>query len=98
MQLPNGPGSCFAKRLLITLSPLAAGVGWGAVQACRLGKGICGGHSPGSTGAVTQVRSPVPSAGAPNIAHFTDPLVEATIMVYSTITSQLLPTPERVRS
>lgn len=29
MQLPNGPGSCFAKRLLITLSPLAAGMGWG---------------------------------------------------------------------
>ena len=31
----------------------------------------------------------------PNIAHFTDPLVEATIMVYSTITSQLLPTPAK---
>ncbi|XP_054451580.1 dynein axonemal heavy chain 1 [Pteronotus mesoamericanus] len=38
-------------------------------------------------------RDPVP--GAPNIAHFTDPLVEATIMVYSTITSQLLPTPAK---
>ncbi|KAI5937324.1 Dynein heavy chain 1, axonemal [Manis javanica] len=38
-------------------------------------------------------REPVP--GAPNIAHFTDPLVEATIMVYSTITSQLLPTPAK---
>lgn len=67
----------------------------GGVQACRLGKGMCRRHSPGSAGAVTQVRSPVPSAGAPNIAHFTDPLVEATIMVYSTITSQLLPTPAK---
>ncbi|KAM7230116.1 hypothetical protein CapIbe_018833 [Capra ibex] len=38
-------------------------------------------------------REPVP--GAPHIAHFTDPLVEATIMVYSTITSQLLPTPAK---
>ncbi|XP_072576883.1 dynein axonemal heavy chain 1 isoform X1 [Vulpes vulpes] len=38
-------------------------------------------------------REPVP--GAPTIAHFTDPLVEATIMVYSTITSQLLPTPAK---
>uniref|UniRef100_A0A8D1UYI8 Dynein axonemal heavy chain 1 n=1 Tax=Sus scrofa TaxID=9823 RepID=A0A8D1UYI8_PIG len=38
-------------------------------------------------------REPVP--GAPNIAHFTDPLVEATIKVYSTITSQLLPTPAK---
>ncbi|XP_023393798.1 dynein heavy chain 1, axonemal [Pteropus vampyrus] len=38
-------------------------------------------------------RDPVP--GAPNIAHFTNPLVEATIMVYSTITSQLLPTPAK---
>ncbi|XP_053785531.1 dynein axonemal heavy chain 1 isoform X3 [Desmodus rotundus] len=38
-------------------------------------------------------RDPVP--GAPNITHFTDPLVEATIMVYSTITSQLLPTPAK---
>ncbi|XP_073667291.1 dynein axonemal heavy chain 1 [Tursiops truncatus] len=38
-------------------------------------------------------REPVP--GAPNISHFTDPLVEATIMVYSTITSQLLPTPAK---
>ncbi|XP_035886761.1 dynein heavy chain 1, axonemal isoform X2 [Phyllostomus discolor] len=38
-------------------------------------------------------RDPVP--GAPNIAHFTDPLVEATIMVYSIITSQLLPTPAK---
>ncbi|XP_074169160.1 dynein axonemal heavy chain 1 isoform X1 [Rhinolophus sinicus] len=38
-------------------------------------------------------RDPVP--GAPNIASFTDPLVEATIMVYSTITSQLLPTPAK---
>lgn len=56
---------------------------------------MCGGHSPGSAGAVTQVCSPVPLAGAPNIAHFTDPLVEATIMVYSTITSQLLPTPAK---
>ena len=83
------------KTLSEVASERAAGVGWGAVQACRLGKGICGGHSPGSTGAVTQVRSPVPSAGAPNIAHFTDPLVEATIMVYSTITSQLLPTPAK---
>ncbi|XP_058931925.1 dynein axonemal heavy chain 1 [Kogia breviceps] len=38
-------------------------------------------------------REPVP--GAPNISHFTDALVEATIMVYSTITSQLLPTPAK---
>ncbi|XP_070947930.1 dynein axonemal heavy chain 1 isoform X2 [Macaca nemestrina] len=38
-------------------------------------------------------REPVP--GAPHIAHFTDPLVEATIMVYATITSQLLPTPAK---
>ncbi|XP_016065513.1 PREDICTED: dynein heavy chain 1, axonemal [Miniopterus natalensis] len=38
-------------------------------------------------------RDPVP--GAPNITHFTDPLVEATITVYSTITSQLLPTPAK---
>ncbi|XP_037386166.1 dynein axonemal heavy chain 1 isoform X5 [Talpa occidentalis] len=36
-----------------------------------------------------------PVNGAPNIAHFTDPLVEATILVYSTITSQLLPTPAK---
>nr|XP_054101684.1 dynein axonemal heavy chain 1 isoform X2 [Callithrix jacchus] len=36
-------------------------------------------------------REPVP--GAPHIAHLTEPLVEATIMVYATITSQLLPTP-----
>uniref|UniRef100_A0A8C9M054 Dynein axonemal heavy chain 1 n=1 Tax=Piliocolobus tephrosceles TaxID=591936 RepID=A0A8C9M054_9PRIM len=38
-------------------------------------------------------REPVP--GAPHIAHFTEPLVEATIMVYATITSQLLPTPAK---
>ncbi|XP_058416307.1 dynein axonemal heavy chain 1 isoform X1 [Diceros bicornis minor] len=38
-------------------------------------------------------REPVP--GAPNISHFADPLVEATIVVYSTITSQLLPTPAK---
>ncbi|XP_053075250.1 dynein axonemal heavy chain 1 isoform X4 [Acinonyx jubatus] len=38
-------------------------------------------------------REPVP--GAPTIAQFADPLVEATIMVYSTITSQLLPTPAK---
>ncbi|XP_032177365.1 dynein heavy chain 1, axonemal isoform X1 [Mustela erminea] len=38
-------------------------------------------------------REPVP--GAPAIARFTSPLVEATIMVYSTITSQLLPTPAK---
>ncbi|CAK6435519.1 unnamed protein product [Pipistrellus nathusii] len=38
-------------------------------------------------------RDPVP--GAPHISHFTDPLVEATIVVYSTITSQLLPTPAK---
>lgn len=66
------------------------------------GRGICGEHSIGSAGAaqgaptsVTQAHSPVPIAGAPNIAHFTDPLVEATIKVYSTITSQLLPTPAK---
>ncbi|ELV10380.1 Dynein heavy chain 1, axonemal [Tupaia chinensis] len=35
------------------------------------------------------------TAGAPNIAPFTEPLVEATIMVYATITSQLLPTPAK---
>lgn len=88
------------KTLSEVASERAAGHGvaggWGAgVQACRLGKGVCEGHSPGSAGAVTQVHSLVPSAGAPNIAHFTDPLVEATIMVYSTITSQLLPTPAK---
>lgn len=44
---------------------------------------------------MTQAHLPVPTAGAPTIAHFTDPLVEATIMVYSTITSQLLPTPAK---
>ncbi|XP_023368810.1 dynein heavy chain 1, axonemal [Otolemur garnettii] len=38
-------------------------------------------------------RDPVP--GAPHIAHLTEPLVEATIMVYVTITSQLLPTPAK---
>uniref|UniRef100_G1R661 Dynein axonemal heavy chain 1 n=1 Tax=Nomascus leucogenys TaxID=61853 RepID=G1R661_NOMLE len=38
-------------------------------------------------------REPVP--GAPHIAYFTEPLVEATIMVYATITSQLLPTPAK---
>ncbi|CAO2638238.1 Dynein axonemal heavy chain 1 [Lemmus lemmus] len=38
-------------------------------------------------------REPVP--GAPNIAHLTEPLVEATIRVYATITSQLLPTPAK---
>lgn len=43
----------------------------------------------------TQAHPPVPTAGAPAIAHFTSPLVEATIMVYSTITSQLLPTPAK---
>uniref|UniRef100_A0A8C0W387 Dynein axonemal heavy chain 1 n=1 Tax=Castor canadensis TaxID=51338 RepID=A0A8C0W387_CASCN len=34
-------------------------------------------------------------AMAPNIAHLTEPLVEATIMVYATVTSQLLPTPAK---
>uniref|UniRef100_H0V0D2 Dynein axonemal heavy chain 1 n=1 Tax=Cavia porcellus TaxID=10141 RepID=H0V0D2_CAVPO len=38
-------------------------------------------------------RDPVP--GAPHIAHCVDPLVEATVMVYATITSQLLPTPAK---
>ncbi|XP_054992649.1 dynein axonemal heavy chain 1 [Sorex araneus] len=38
-------------------------------------------------------REPVP--GAPHITQFTNPLVEATIMVYTTITSQLLPTPAK---
>uniref|UniRef100_A0A8D2DP18 Dynein axonemal heavy chain 1 n=1 Tax=Sciurus vulgaris TaxID=55149 RepID=A0A8D2DP18_SCIVU len=38
-------------------------------------------------------REPVP--GAPHLATFKDPLVEATIMVYATITSQLLPTPAK---
>ncbi|XP_008850074.1 dynein heavy chain 1, axonemal [Nannospalax galili] len=38
-------------------------------------------------------REPVP--GAPNITHLTVPLVEATIRVYATITSQLLPTPAK---
>ncbi|XP_006892361.1 PREDICTED: dynein heavy chain 1, axonemal [Elephantulus edwardii] len=38
-------------------------------------------------------REPVP--GAPDIAHLTDSVVEATTMVYSTITSQLLPTPAK---
>ncbi|XP_057625591.1 dynein axonemal heavy chain 1 [Chionomys nivalis] len=38
-------------------------------------------------------REPVP--GAPNIVHLTEPLVEATIRVYATITSQLLPTPAK---
>lgn len=44
---------------------------------------------------MTQAHPPVPTAGAPTIAHFAGPLVEATIMVYSTITSQLLPTPAK---
>lgn len=39
--------------------------------------------------------SPVSTAGAPNIVHLTEPLVEATIRVYATITSQLLPTPAK---
>ncbi|XP_054402131.1 dynein axonemal heavy chain 1-like [Pongo abelii] len=39
--------------------------------------------------------SPIPPAGAPHIAHFMEPLMEATIMVYATITSQLLPTPAK---
>ncbi|MBZ3886078.1 Dynein heavy chain 1, axonemal [Sciurus carolinensis] len=34
-------------------------------------------------------------AGAPHLATFKDSLVEATIMVYATITSQLLPTPAK---
>ncbi|VTJ73574.1 Hypothetical predicted protein [Marmota monax] len=38
-------------------------------------------------------REPVP--GAPHLATFKDPLVEATILVYATITSQLLPTPAK---
>ncbi|ERE91881.1 dynein heavy chain 1, axonemal-like protein [Cricetulus griseus] len=38
-------------------------------------------------------REPVP--GAPNIVHLNEPLVEATIRVYATITSQLLPTPAK---
>ncbi|KFO25210.1 Dynein heavy chain 1, axonemal [Fukomys damarensis] len=38
-------------------------------------------------------REPVP--GAPHIAPFVDPLVEATVTVYATITSQLLPTPAK---
>lgn len=67
----------------------------GRIQACRLGKGVCREHSTGSARAMTQGHYPVSTAGAPNISHFTDPLVEATIMVYSTITSQLLPTPAK---
>lgn len=39
--------------------------------------------------------SPVSTAGAPNIVHLNEPLVEATIRVYATITSQLLPTPAK---
>lgn len=35
------------------------------------------------------------TAGAPQIAYLVNPLVEATIMVYTTITSQLLPTPAK---
>lgn len=79
------------------------------IQGCRLGKEVWGrtqhrqrqrglGSAETVQGAptcVTQAHSPIPTAGAPNIAHFTDPLVEATIMVYSTITSQLLPTPAK---
>lgn len=38
---------------------------------------------------------PTPTAGAPAIAHLANPLVDATIMVYSTIISQLLPTPAK---
>ncbi|EHB12979.1 Dynein heavy chain 1, axonemal [Heterocephalus glaber] len=38
-------------------------------------------------------REPVP--GAPHLAPFTEPLVEATVLVYGTITSQLLPTPAK---
>lgn len=39
--------------------------------------------------------SPVPTAGAPHLTPFMEPLVEATVMVYATITSQLLPTPAK---
>ncbi|XP_045153350.1 dynein axonemal heavy chain 1 [Echinops telfairi] len=38
-------------------------------------------------------REPVP--GAPHLTHITESLVEATITVYSTVTSQLLPTPAK---
>ncbi|CAM4703272.1 unnamed protein product [Lepidochelys kempii] len=38
-------------------------------------------------------RDPVP--GAPRVEHLNEPLVDATIRVYSTITSQLLPTPAK---
>ncbi|XP_004631750.1 dynein heavy chain 1, axonemal [Octodon degus] len=38
-------------------------------------------------------REPVP--GAPHLAPFVEPLVEATLMVYATIISQLLPTPAK---
>ncbi|CAM5127491.1 unnamed protein product [Eretmochelys imbricata] len=38
-------------------------------------------------------RDPVP--GAPGVEHLNEPLVDATIRVYSTITSQLLPTPAK---
>lgn len=34
-------------------------------------------------------------AGCPQIANLNEPLVDATIYVYSTITSQLLPTPAK---
>lgn len=37
----------------------------------------------------------VPAAGAPGVEHLNEPLVDATIRVYSTITSQLLPTPAK---
>lgn len=71
-------------------------------RACRGEHGIGKGRVLGSTEAalgaptcVTQALPPVPTAGAPAITHFADPLVEATVMVYSTITSQLLPTPAK---
>lgn len=82
--------------------------GWVQVRPAGWGKGIWGrtrhwqGQGVrihrGCTGAptcVTHVHPPVPTAGAPTITQFADPLVEATITVYSTITSQLLPTPAK---
>ncbi|XP_042305771.1 dynein axonemal heavy chain 1 isoform X2 [Sceloporus undulatus] len=53
---------------------------------------ILGSWMAGQLGEVCY-RDPVP--GCPEVVHLNEPLVDATIQVYSTITSQLLPTPAK---
>ncbi|KAG8128294.1 hypothetical protein E2320_015160, partial [Naja naja] len=53
---------------------------------------ILGSWMAGKLGEISY-REPVP--GCPQIANLNEPLVDATIYVYSTITSQLLPTPAK---